>query len=115
MTTSTSAGVNTKKLLLGCRARFGTVRGKGDSSPNPLSPPMPAGPNPLRYPVGGSSASDRETAARSQSFSKDCRVHGSPTWGFTPPDRRRKVLSVGAARLPQIGGLSYGFYQSQTP
>ena len=26
-----------------------------------------------------------------------------------------KSISVGAARLPQIGGLSVGYYQSQTP
>ena len=89
MTTSTSAGVNTKKLLLGCRARFGTVRGKRLVS-GPLSPPMPAGPNPLRYPVGGSPASDRETAARSQTLT-----------GLPGP----RVADVGRGSLPsQTGG-----------
>ena len=99
MTTSTSAGVNTKKLLLGCRARFGTVRGKRLVS-GPLSPPMPAGPNPLRYPVGGSPASDRETAARSQTLNGLPGPRVADVGGVHSPPRQAAKSPLRGCRPP---------------
>ena len=74
---------------------------------------MPAGPNPLRTRTRSPSQGfRRETAARPldaehprvESVLAGPRVADrAPSPG---PNRRRKVLSVGAARLPQIGGLS---------
>ena len=116
MTAPLTSACHTKQPL-GCRARR---CGPSATTVAVPAPALPAGPNLLRYPVH---QLDGETAARSN--------HGGHTGFAAPPavsgprDSLRaasavrrpveKSISVGAARLPQIGGLSYGFYQCQTP
>ena len=87
----------------------GAAPGCGTSAtPSPSQPSRSAGrpqsgalPRPER---GG------ETATRSNHGAHaPCRVHGVPPDGLTGPSTgAEKVHSVGAARLPQIGGLSLG-------
>ena len=89
----------------------------------PISPSYAGRPQSLRYPPVGPVflwVRKGETAARSQWYLREeVRLTGPRVPDWTGPSDRtdwgRKVLSVGAARLPQIGGLSYGSYQCQTP
>lgn len=84
------------------------------------SPPKPAGPNHLRYPFFFTEeGKDRGPVHDQTPYSSSLRrgesvyrVHGFADWcppSTGGPTGERKVLSVGAARLPQIGGLSVGF------
>ena len=76
----------------------------------PLVLPAPAGRNPGRPRPG------RTTDGAPPGALPPCRVHGAAT-GRPRAVRRpaEKSISVGAARLPQIGGLSVGYLSLKPP
>ena len=116
MTAPLTSACHTKQPL-GCRARR---CGPSATTVAVPAPALPAGPNLLRYPVH---QLDGETAARSNHGGHGLSLASPAVSG--PRDSLRaasavrrpveKSISVGAARLPQIGGLSVGYLSLKPP
>ena len=111
MTAPTSA-CHTKQPL-GCRARRCGPSATTRRRPSPRSAGRPQS---VALPLRGRPRPGRTTDGAPPGALPPCRVHGAAT-GRPRAVRRpaEKSISVGAARLPQIGGLSVGYLSLKPP